>query len=278
LWLRGRMPNTLEGIIEWEGGALDLNGTLSFFNPTGHPLADGTYNLGQPVSFDMVGTGRPGTETDGWEYRYHGHLTRTWANSVDQRPTLVGSVIRQKAHNGRPGRWAGEVFSFIATRPEARGAPEMALTGRWHYRSFHNEPQYPYLKTYPTAQSLILEESVLQFETPSSTTLKGTIKSPSQGLDERILVLDIDPQKGIVRPAKGGEPTSFTFSAIGRRGTETDGWECGYDGYLTRNWPSPAGAPANVPRLPALGTVIREKAQGDSPAGAVCPFIAVWKQ
>ena len=42
--------------------------------------------------FEFVGTG------NGWEYRYDGHLTRNWgkppdANRVDQRPTLVGSVI-----------------------------------------------------------------------------------------------------------------------------------------------------------------------------------------
>jgi len=210
-------------------------------------------------------------------------------NGVDQRPTLVGSVIRQKSHNGQPGswhRWAGEVFSFIAIwrrGPTIGGGPEFGWLGSWTYRSYHNEPQYPYLKTYPTAHSLILEESVFKLKTPTSTTLDGTIEWPGRGLDSRILVLDIG--KGSVRtpellrsrrPDQQNEPPRFTFVAIGRRGTETDGWEYSFDGQLTRTWPSPADAPANVPRLPALvGSVIREKAHGDSPAGTVYPFIAV---
>ena len=159
----------------------------------------------------------------------------------------------------------------------------MGWLGSWTYRSFHNNPQYPYLTTYPTAHGLILEESVFKLKTPTSTTLEGTIEWPAKSLETRILVLDIgkgsvripEVQTG-VRPPEGGEPPRFAFSAIGRRGTETDGWEYSFDGQLTRNWPLPAGAPANVPRLPALvGSVIREKAHGDSPAGTVYPFIAV---
>jgi hypothetical protein len=276
----------VEGTIEWPGGGLNLQGTLLLRERVG----ERTGYVGDPrIFFEMVGTGRPGTDTDGWEYRYHGHLTRPWANAgSNQRPMLVGSVMREKAHNGRPGRWAGQVFSFIAIAKEL--PPKFSVWGLgmvpWTYRSFHNEPQYPYLTTYPTAHSLILEESVFKLKTPTSTTLEGTIEWPSQGLDQRILVLDIgkgsvrtlEVQPG-VRPPEGGEPPRFTFSAIGRRGTDTDGWQYGFDGQLTRTWPLPADAPANVPRLPALvGSVIREKAHGDSPAGSIYPFIAVWKQ
>jgi len=57
------------------------------------------------------------------------------------------------------------------------------------------------LKTYPTAHSLILEESVFKLKTPTSTTLEGTIEWPSQGLDQRVLVLDI---------GKGDLPLSFS--------------------------------------------------------------------
>ena len=38
------------------------------------------------VCFGMVGTGRPGTGTDGWDYRYEGHLTQHWTSGIDQRP------------------------------------------------------------------------------------------------------------------------------------------------------------------------------------------------
>jgi hypothetical protein len=100
----------LRGAIEWnvghgtnqaKGGGLDLTGTVQ-------PGVGG-----EPAGFDIVGTGRPDTGTAGWEYRYHGHLTRDWRNAVDQRPALVGSVIRVKPHGNAPG---GYVAPFIAVK------------------------------------------------------------------------------------------------------------------------------------------------------------------
>jgi len=43
----------LVGTIEWQGGGLNLNGTV---------LLGGA---DEPVGFDVVGTGRPRTDTDG---------------------------------------------------------------------------------------------------------------------------------------------------------------------------------------------------------------------
>ena len=232
-------PTGLAGEIEWQGGGLDLNGTVV---------------ISGDESFDLVGIGR--RETDGWEYRYNGHLTAWWPGG-NQHPTLVGSVIRVKPHNGQPGGWqsaAGEVFSFIAMK---QPLSEWGLTGSWAYRSFHNEtaPQ--------TAHPLILQEAVFKLKTPTSTTLQGTIELPRG-------VLDIGPL-GLQSEMVGGEPPRFTFEGIGRPGTATDGWEYRYQGHLTRNWPNA------VNQRPALvGNVIRVKPHGEAaPAGYVAPFIAV---
>jgi len=217
----------VEGTIEWAGGGLNLKGTVLLRERVGEKPG----YVGEPrIFFEMVGTGRPGTDTDGWEYRYHGHLTRPWPSvGTNQREMLVGSVIREKSHNGQPGgwhRWAGEVFSFIAHAPPKPSFSLWGLTGSWTYRSFHNNPQYPYLTTYPTAQSLILEESVFKLKTPTSTTLEGTIEWPSRGLDQRILVLDIRSSEimpanetgdGISRAKiRHGQPPRFTFAGVGR--------------------------------------------------------------
>ena len=82
-------PTGLVGTIEWQGGGLDLRGT------------------DRGSGFDIVGTGRPGTDTNGWEYRYDGYLISPLPHANDERPTLVGSVIRAKPHGDRK---AGEVF------------------------------------------------------------------------------------------------------------------------------------------------------------------------
>jgi hypothetical protein len=92
---------SLKGTIDWEGGGLDLQGTIQ---PTGES--------GGPV-VEIVGTGRPGTSTAGWEYDYHAQLAYQWPTGVNQVPALVGTVMRAKAHNGGP---AGYVASFIAVK------------------------------------------------------------------------------------------------------------------------------------------------------------------
>jgi len=98
---------TVKGTLDWDGGGLDLNGTI-------HP---GSADAGP--SLEIVGTGRLGTDTAGWEYDYRGQLAHQWPSGVNQIPALVGTVIRAKPHDGSP---AGYVASFIAVkRPEMRG-------------------------------------------------------------------------------------------------------------------------------------------------------------
>jgi hypothetical protein len=65
------------------------------------------------LAFQINGFGRAGTPTAGWEYDYNGVLAFHWPNGVNQVPSLVGSVIRAKPHDGAP---AGFVASFIAVR------------------------------------------------------------------------------------------------------------------------------------------------------------------
>jgi hypothetical protein len=208
-------------------------------------------------------------------------MGRNWAkppdaSRIDRHPTLVGSVIRVKPHNGSR---AGEVLSFIAVKPQQADMPHSYdVTGEWTYRSFRNDAQGPP----PRPNGLILQEAVLKLETkletvperrspvpphaitdPSytKTTLRGTIEWSGR-------VLDI---KGEVLPVKfEGRPQEFWFSATGRGGTASAGWQYDYHGDMTRTWPK---GDRQVPAL--VGTVIRQKAHGDSPAGIVYPFIAV---
>jgi len=97
---------TLRGKIEWPDRFLDLQGEVRLFDPP--PTGEG----GEPVGFQIMGTGRPGTATAGWEYHYGGYLTRHWEDRVAQRPALVGTVIRVKPH----GEVAPAVAPFIAVK------------------------------------------------------------------------------------------------------------------------------------------------------------------
>ncbi|QIO54593.1 hypothetical protein HA461_25740 (plasmid) [Rhizobium leguminosarum bv. trifolii] len=90
-----------KGVIDWGSGGLDLAGTIK-------PGSADT-----PVAFAIVGLGRPGSQTDGWEYDYNGCLGYRWPNGIDQIPSLVGTVIRAKPHGSAP---AGFTASFIAVK------------------------------------------------------------------------------------------------------------------------------------------------------------------
>jgi hypothetical protein len=99
--LAAASPTNVAGVIDWGSGGLDLQGTVT-------PGTDAV-----PMTVHIVGSGRPGTQTDGWQYDYHCHLAYAWANGVNQVPALVGSVIRAKPHGGAP---AGVTASFIAVK------------------------------------------------------------------------------------------------------------------------------------------------------------------
>jgi hypothetical protein len=93
--------STITGNFDMGGGyVLDLKGTMQ------------TMGSGQIV-IEVSGTGRASTPTNNWEYDYKASTTPKWPNGVDQIPSLVGTVIRAKPHDG--GK-AGVVASFIAVR------------------------------------------------------------------------------------------------------------------------------------------------------------------
>lgn len=50
-----------------------------------------------------------------WIYDYSGTLVMPWPHGIDQRPAIVGSVIRTKEHSNGKSK-AGYVGSFVAVR------------------------------------------------------------------------------------------------------------------------------------------------------------------
>jgi hypothetical protein len=93
--------NNITGTVDFGGGfVLDLKGTMQ------------TTAAGD-IAVDLIGTGRPGSPTDNWEYDYKATTTPKWPNGIGQIPSLVGTVIRAKPHGTAK---AGVVASFIAIK------------------------------------------------------------------------------------------------------------------------------------------------------------------
>lgn len=64
-------------------------------------------------SFKLTGTGIENTSTQGWIYDYFGHTIPKWEFGIDQKVTLVGSVIRTADHGNAK---KGKVASFYLVK------------------------------------------------------------------------------------------------------------------------------------------------------------------
>src|SRR5262245_18682371 len=92
----GVMTGTLGG----EGWSLELKGWLTYGNP----------NM---IRFQGSG------DVDGelWVYDYLGFLTPPWPNGVNQRPAIVGTIVRTIPHSKGLAP-AGDVASWIAVKQD----------------------------------------------------------------------------------------------------------------------------------------------------------------
>jgi len=94
-----------------------LTGTIG--GPGWSLALKGSRDYGNPMHARFQGTGIVGGEK--WIYDYDGYLVLHWPNGVEQRPAMVGSVIRTIPHSGStPGTVspAGVVASFYAVRSD----------------------------------------------------------------------------------------------------------------------------------------------------------------
>lgn len=99
-----------------------LTGRLSFGQDYLEMIAFVTEESGRQA-IRMRATGVKGTPTEGWTYDYAGHLAASWEHGDNQRPAIVGTVIRTAPHD--PNRVAGLSASFIAV---SRNIPPLAYS------------------------------------------------------------------------------------------------------------------------------------------------------
>jgi hypothetical protein len=88
-----------QGKIFGPGWELELNGSINYGNP-------------YAVRFQ----GRGVVSAEEWIYDYIGYVVVPWPNGVDQRPAMVGSIVRTIPHSSGNGGVApaGVVCSWIA--------------------------------------------------------------------------------------------------------------------------------------------------------------------
>ncbi len=113
LTLEADGPGLVKGRIGSGGYDLEVRGSASTKN-------------GVP-SLELRAVGIPGTPTAGWVYDYAGVLAHPWPDADQQRPVIVGTVIRTVPHS--PDRPAGLTYSFVAVN-KTTPAPKYQLPRR----------------------------------------------------------------------------------------------------------------------------------------------------
>jgi hypothetical protein len=89
-----------------------FRGKLSF--DTDYLTLKGNVAYGNPFTARFQGRGAT-APTEGWIYDYLGYLIPMWPDGVNQRPAIVGTVIRTVPHSDGKAK-AGVVASFIAVK------------------------------------------------------------------------------------------------------------------------------------------------------------------
>lgn len=96
---------TFSGLIYGPGWELKLKGAIAY---------------GNPFNVRFQGVGIVGGAQ--WIYDYQGYLIPDWPNGIDQRPALVGSIVRTIPHptgpNGKSTAPAGVVAQWIAVKQD----------------------------------------------------------------------------------------------------------------------------------------------------------------
>ncbi|HEV3298206.1 MAG TPA: DUF4440 domain-containing protein [Planctomycetaceae bacterium] len=91
-----------------------VSGTLG--GPGWQLTLSGTATKDGPATIRFQGRGIVNNEQ--WVYDYLGFMIPMWPNGVDQRPAIVGSIVRTVAHTGGTAP-AGEVAQWIAVKQDA---------------------------------------------------------------------------------------------------------------------------------------------------------------
>lgn len=91
-------PNLIKGKISSGDYILNIHGAV-----------DISENI-SIITFRAVGI--ENTITAGWVYDYSGFIYKDWPDGDQQRPAIVGTVLRKVPHD--PERLAGQTFSFVA--------------------------------------------------------------------------------------------------------------------------------------------------------------------
>jgi FtsP/CotA-like multicopper oxidase with cupredoxin domain/peroxiredoxin len=154
--------------IQFGAGALTIQsvddgvfrGRLDF-GPDQQLALKGSVTYGNPPTLRFQGVGDKKDSKD-WVYDYQAYYVLDWPHGADQRPALVGSVIRTQPHSGGKAK-AGVVASFVAVRQDG-GKQTLSSLLQMRIDPFAYRPGAPdkrLVNAFSKASSIRVDEAAL---------------------------------------------------------------------------------------------------------------------
>jgi FtsP/CotA-like multicopper oxidase with cupredoxin domain/peroxiredoxin len=166
-------PDRVDGTIGGDGWQLAVVGRLESSAPG-----------------DVRFQGKGMINGEEWVYDYIGYLVPSWPGGIDQRPAIVGSVIRSKNHSQGAAK-AGYVAQWIAVRQDPVAVPRQkvvpgasAPADLYRQRTrerYLQDPKDP-------ARSLLLAPAGAPRAAPRSSLEPSTVRSAAGRLDVTLTV------------------------------------------------------------------------------------------
>jgi hypothetical protein len=129
------------------------------------------------------------------------------------------------------------------------------FAGSWHYRSFKNIP-----KAVDDWNTLAFAEGDFTFDDAAVGRFSGSANFGSDGQGGEY-TMSFTGNSGL------GSPMTVRFQGVGT-GAHNKDWDYDYIGFFVPQWPN------GVDQLDAIvGSIVRSKPHGTSPAGFVASFI-----
>jgi len=164
--------------IESAGGG-QFRGRLDFGEEFQLALRGWT-SYGNPVTVVFQGRGDKSGSSD-WVYDYRGFYAPQWPQGVDQRPAIIGSIVRSQPHSGGAAP-AGVVACWIAVKQDvASPAPNPA--GAQHSGLVPSRPSEAASQTASAApltgprSAALAEASTTDFRNPPEIVSQGGVLS-----------------------------------------------------------------------------------------------------
>jgi hypothetical protein len=113
LYLHVRLEGTMTGMLLFPAHPGSQNKAIM-------DIVEGTAkNLGDQFTSEFIARGRANTAISDFLYSYNGIVSHSWENSLDQRFSLTGTVLRVQDHgSGDQVAKAGATASFVAVQRE----------------------------------------------------------------------------------------------------------------------------------------------------------------